>query len=248
MSTRLFSLLLAVCALFVSITAQAQKTDAPATAPAAKAPAPASKAPVTVDPFSQAIGEAMAKMDANDLDGAIAKLTDAINLDPKKSAPYVFRASVYFQKKMWPQAEADFKTASKLDPKNIVIQFNIPEVKFVQKQYDAARPGYLALKDDPQMGDLAAYKVFLCDLLAGHEALAQKERDAFNTVNTKPSYYFSNAAWELVHKNNEKAQSWLVSVANIYPSAKISYYALPLKDLGYLPIPAPSSMPSATGI
>jgi len=238
MSIRLFSLSLAVCALFVSTTAQAQKTDAPATAPAAKAPAPAAK-PVAVDPFSQAIGEAMAKMDANDLDGAIAKLTDAINLDPKKSAPYVFRASVYCQKKQWSQAEADFKMAAKLDPKNIVIQFNIPEIKFMQKQYDAARPGYLALVNDPQMGDLAAYKVFLCDLLAGHEALALKERDAFNTVKTQPSYYFGNAAWEIIHKNNDKARGWLESVSHIYPSSKIAYYALPLKDLGYLPLPAP---------
>ncbi len=206
--------------------------------------APAAKAPdVKVDAASQAIAEAAVKMDQNDLDGAIAKLTDAIAAAPKLSGPYVFRASVYCQKKMWPQAEADFKMAAQLDPTNIVIKFNLVEVKFNQKQYDEARKGYASLTGDPQMGDLAAYKVFLCDLLAGRDDVAKKERDAFDQVNSKPSYYFSNAAYALVHKDVEGARGWLVSAANIYPSAKITYYILPLKDLGYLPIP-----PSGSGI
>jgi Tfp pilus assembly protein PilF len=221
--------------LLNSATVQAQQlgsTAAPATnAPAAKAPN------VKVDAASQAIAEAAVKMDANDLDGAIAKLTDAITANPKLSGPYVFRASVYCQKKMWPEAEADFKAASAIDPTNIVIKFNLYEVKFNQKEYDKARAGYATLVGDPQMGDLASYKVFLCDLLSGHDALAKKERDSFDQINSQPSYYFSNAAWALVHKDIEGARSWLVSAANIYPSAKISYYVLPLKDLGYLPIP-----------
>jgi len=238
MSTRLRYLSLAVCALLSSITVQAQQMGGATNAAPAKTAAPAAPAP---DAASQAIAEAAVKMDANDLDGAIAKLTEAIAANPKISGPYVFRASVYCQKKMWPQAEADFKTASKIDPTNVVIQLNLVEVKFNQKQYDVARAGYAALVNDPQMGDLAAYKVFLCDLVAGHEALAQKERDAFNQIDSKPSYYFSNAAWDLYHKNIASARNWLVSAANIYPSAKISYYALPLKDLGYLPLPPPAA-------
>ncbi len=87
------------------------------------------------------------------------------------------------------------------------------------------------------MGDLAAYKVFLCDLLGGHEAVARKELDAFNDIAAKPSYFFSNAAWSLVHRNVEDARSWLNSAANVYPSAKIAYYATCLRDLGYLPLP-----------
>ncbi len=235
---------LAFCglALLLSpVAAHAQAAPGATNAPAATAP----KAPdVKVDPHSQALGEAMARMDANDVDGAIAKLTVAIQTNPKDSIPFVLRASAYCQKKMWAEAQADFKSAAQLDPTNAVIQFNIVEVQFMQKHYDAARAGYAAIVKDPEMGDLAAYKVFLCDLLAGHEALAQKERDAFDSVNSRPSYYFSRAAWDLYHKNNDGARSWLTSVANIFPSAKITYYALPLKDLGWLPIP-PSNASSA---
>ncbi len=186
----------------------------------------------------------MACMDKNDLDGAIAKLTDAINANPKIAGPYVFRASVYYQKKMWPQAEQDFKSALALDPTNVVIKLNLAEVKFAQKQYEAAHNIYTTLATDTQMGDLAAYKAFLCDLLMGKDTVAMRERDAFDQTERQPSYYFANAAWAIYHKDPEKARGWLVSVANIYPSAKISYYAIPLKDLGWLPLPTSP----ATGI
>jgi len=243
MSTRYLSV--AVCGLVLSLLPVHAQPAAPmpAKAPATNAAAAtAPKAPeVKVDPASQAIGEAMAAMDKNDLDGAIAKLTDAIKANPKLSGPYVFRASVYYQKKDWAHAEEDFKAAAAIDPKNPVIQLNLVEVKFAQKQYDAAKPGYLALKDDPRMGDLAAYKAFLCDLLAGHEPQAKKERDAFDQIKEAPSYYFSNAAWDLYHKDNDKARSWLISAASIFPSAKIAYYVIPLKELGWLPLPEPAA-------
>jgi Tfp pilus assembly protein PilF len=259
MPTRYLSLAICSLALLLpSISAQAQQPAAPlAPAPShptapppapepTPAPAPAStpaaaKTPdVPVDAASKAIAEAMLKMDQNDLDGAAAKLTDAIKANPKLAGPYVFRASVYIQKKQWPQAEADFKTASQLDPTNVVIKLNLAEIKFMQKQYDQARVGYAALTKDPQMGDLAAYKVFLCDLMAGNDAQAIKERDAFDVLDVKPSYYLSKAAYDLYHKHIDSARGWLISATNIYPSAKITYYIMPLKDLGYLPLPPPA--------
>jgi hypothetical protein len=41
-------------------------------------------------------------------------------------------------------------------------------------------PAFVALEKDPDMGDFASYKVFLCDLFGGHEDAASKELDAFN--------------------------------------------------------------------
>src|SRR5579863_8139750 len=140
-------------ALLLSTFCQAQKpaTNAPGFAPMAPTAPAAPAAPV--DPSSQAIAAAMLRMNANDVDGALAKLTEAIQLNPKASGAYVFRASIYCQKKLWPQAEQDFKSAAQISPKNIVIKFNLVELKFMQKQYDAARPGFLALESDPDMGD-----------------------------------------------------------------------------------------------
>jgi len=234
MSTRYLSS--AIClALLLSSFCQAQQLATNASAPGSTPPAPATP----TDPYSQALAAAMVRMNANDLDGALAKLTEAIKLNPHGSGAYIFRASLYCQKKLWAQAEQDFNTAAQISPGNVVIKFNLVEVKFLQKQYDAARPGYVALENDPEMGDLAAYKVFLCDLFGGHEAMAKKDLDVFNQADTNPSYYFSNAAWDLFHKNIEDARGWLVSASHIYPLAKNAYYAQSLRDLGYLPIPEP---------
>jgi Tfp pilus assembly protein PilF len=236
---RLLPLVLLLCCLnCATLHAQnAQAATTSAAAPAATPPAPAAK---PVDPSSQAMAKAIGLMNSkNDIDGALDQLTQAIKLNPKNSAAYVLRASLYCQKKLYPQAEADFKSALALDPNNIVLKLNLPEIKFLQKQYDAARPGYIPLEKDPDMGDFASYEVFLCDLASGHEAVAQKELDAFNKASENPSYYYSNAAWSIAHKNYTDASSWLNSAGNIYPTRENAYYAESLIYVGYLPLPAP---------
>jgi len=235
----------AVCAsgLLLSATGRAQQLvtpNAPSATPAAASKAASSTLTTPADAAQKLIAEAIKKVDANNMDGALNDLSQAIKTNPSSTGAYVLRASIYCQKKLWPQAEDDFKTAAQIAPTNVVLKFNLVEVKFMQKQYDAARPGFVALQKDPDMGDFASYKVFLCDLFGGHEAAAQKELDAFNDAMGNPSYYFSNAAWSLVHKNIDDARSWLVSASHIYPARKYAYYAQSLRDLGYLPIPEPT--------
>ena len=57
-------------------------------------------------------------------DGSLADLTQAIQLKPDSAFAYLLRGSIYTQKKMFPEAEADFASAQKIDPTNIVIKFN----------------------------------------------------------------------------------------------------------------------------
>ena len=133
---------------------------------------------------------------SKDLDDAVNIVNTAVKTNPKSFASLTLRGMIYSQKKNWVQSDADFNAALVLDPSNVVVKFNISEIKFVQKQYDAARPGFLALESDPAMGDFASYKVFLCDLLGGHDDVAAKELAAFNAAATHPSYYFvAYAAW-----------------------------------------------------
>ena len=189
----------------------------------------------------------MVKMNANDPDGALNDLSQAIKTNPNSTGAYVLRASLYCQKKQWQQAEDDFKAAAKIAPGNTVLKFNLIEVKFMQKQYDLARTGFLTLVNDPDMGDFAQYKVFLCDLFGGHDDQAKKELDVFNAAMGNPSYYFSNAAWCLVHKDPDGARDWLMSASRIYPPRKNAYYAQTLRDLGYLPIPSPGDTVAPSG-
>ena len=232
---------------FAFLHASAQ-TAAPAPSGAASSPlAPApivpkaadSKLTSPADASQSMVADAIKRMNSNDADGALRSLTQAISLNPASTGAYVLRASIYSQRHQWKEAEADFIAAQKIAPNNVVLKFQVNEIKFMQKQYDVARPGFVALEKDPEMGDFAQYKVFLCDLFGGHEAQAKKELDVFNDAMCNPSYYFSNAAWSLFHKNIEDARSWLVSASHIYPVQKFAMYGQSLRDLGYLPIPEP---------
>lgn len=252
-SYRFLPLALIASAFLASPLAFAQPAPAGGAAPAAAAPAPkagGSALTGTAEGAQKLIASAMKKMKADDVDGAENDLSQALKLNPTSTGAYVLRASIYCQKKKWPQAEADFQAASKIAPTNVVLKFNLIEVRFMQKQYDAARPGFAALtkdpdvaKQSPEMVDFAAYKVFLCDLFGGHLVEAKKELDVFNDAMSNPSYYFANASWELVvNRKIEPAREWLMSASRIYPPTKNAYYAQTLRDLGYLPIPGPNDV------
>jgi Tfp pilus assembly protein PilF len=250
-STRCFSFALAATFLFLSPMGRAQQ---PAPAPAS---APVGNSTLTgpTEGAQKLIAEAIKKMNANDVDGALRSLSQAITLNPNATGAFVLRASIYCQKKQWAQAEDDFKTAARIAPTNIVLKFNLVEVKFMQGLYDVARPGFVNLtkdpdviKNSPEMVDFASYKVFLCDLLGGHLPQAQKELDVFNDTMGNPSYYFSNAAWDLVHKKDiNDAREWLLSASRIYTPEKNAYYAQSLRTLGYLPIPSPDDVVTPPG-
>jgi tetratricopeptide (TPR) repeat protein len=254
MPARFRTLSLAVCAsafFLPAVDGAQQNATTGAASPPAGVPAKAANAaPETATEAAQKmIAAAIERMNANDLDGALNDLSRAVELNPNSSGAYVLRASIYCQKQHWTQAEDDFKAAARLAPTNAVLKFNLVEVKFMQKQYDVARPGFVALEQDPEMGDFASYKVFLCDLFGGHEAVAKKELDAFNAnAMGNPSYEFSNAAWQLVHRQiegDDGARYWLLRASRIYPPRKNMYYAQSLRDLGYLPIPGPNDKVTA---
>jgi len=236
--SRLLAPVLCAFIVLVSIPGHAQQLATTTTPPASTNAAPSALTTPTVA-AQRMIADAVKRMNANDVEGALSALNQAIQMNPNSTGALVLRASIYCQKKLWSQAEDDFKAAAKIAPTNSVLKFNLVEVKFMQKQYDQARPGFLALETDPDMGDFASYKVFLCDLFGGHEAAAKKDLDVFNDVMGNPSYYFGNAAWDLVHKDLDGGRDWLLSASRIYPPQKFSYYAQSLRDLGYLPIPEP---------
>jgi tetratricopeptide (TPR) repeat protein len=244
----LFRLLFpALCASLILLAQPARAQQMGATNTAAGTPpvstnAPAAQLTSTAEASHNFVTSAVKKMNANDPQGSLSDLTQAINLNPNNTGALVLRASIYCQKHQWKQAEDDFNAAAKIAPTNGVIKVQLVEIKFMQKQYDAARPGFVALEKDPDMGDFASYNVFLCDLFGGHEDAAKKELDVFNDTMGNPSYYFANAAWQLVHKNidgDNGARSWLLSASRIYPVNKFTVYGQPLRDLGYLPIPQP---------
>jgi Tfp pilus assembly protein PilF len=233
MSLRLCFLLL----LIVCIPGRAQEVvkSAPVVTPELEA-----KAEMLVGVLRQA-NDLLSK---GDLPGAISKVNIVLKADPRNLAAYLLRGAIYSKEKQWPQAQSDYEAAHLIDPHSAVVQFNLAEIYFAQKQFDAARPGFASLEADPSsdLGDLSAYKVFLCDLFGGHDDAAAKDLAVFNQVGTNPSYYFANATWDLYHHKTEDGRGWLLSANNIYPPQKNGFYAASLFENGYLPLPPESGL------
>jgi Tfp pilus assembly protein PilF len=231
--------------LAVAVASPGRAGQPETTAPAAVAPA-TNSAPsgadaerTQPDEITDILNDAVHFLAEGQLDAALEKVNLAIRLAPQDPDAYGLRAAIYAQKQLWPQAESDYGKVLAIDAANAPAKFDLAEIKFKQKFYDKARAGFLALEKDDSLGDLASYKVFLCDLAAGHVDAAGKELDAFNQVGGNASYYFANAAWSLYHHKTEEGRGWLTSAIQIYAQDKVNSYSISLKDLGYLPLPQP---------
>jgi len=187
---------------------------------------------------SEMLGESYQDLLKGELDAALDKVNGVLALDSQNKHAYLLRASIYAQQKQWDKADCDYDVVLVMDPEDVSVKFDLAELKFMQKKYDEARPGFAEIQGDKDGGDFATYKVFLCDLFGAHEAAAARELDALDLVGGNPSYYFGNAAWDLVHHKTEDAADWLHSAARIYANApqKFAKYVSCLKDLGYLPL------------
>jgi len=216
-------------------------TNAPSANPPATNTPPVNifSQPIVLTPEQLDLQEAKRLASEGRLDEAFNKASAILQKDPKALEALILRGNINVDRQKWDLADSDYNSALQIDPDNITAKINRAEMKFRQKNYDAARSDFTALETNPDFGDLAAYKVFLCDLFGGHEDVAQKELATFNLSESNPSYYFGNVAWDLFHKNNDDARTWLNSAVHIYAPKKIILYGSSLKDLGYLPIPPP---------
>ena len=190
----------------------------------------------TLSPEDRLLEEALRACAQDELLPGLDKVNEALKAEPRNGSAYSIRGHIYTELKQWDKAQADYETALGINQADVAAKFNLSELKFIQKAYDDARPGFDALRNDLEFGDLAAYKVFLCDLFSGHEDVARQELDTFNKSGRNASYYFGNAAWCLFHHQNDEGRNWLASAGRIYRPAKIDAYTHSLRDLGYVPV------------
>ena len=216
------------------LAAETNATSSTAPAAVPSTAAPVDNSPPTMEKGAQLYTEGKSEE-------ALATVNAILSKDPNNAGAYVLRGAIYSQESAWSQAEDDYNKALQMNPKNDGVRFDLADLKFKQKQFDAAKAAFISLQNyqDADVRDLIAYKIFLCDLFGGHLNDASKELDVFNQVGSNPSYYFGNAAWNLVNKKTEDARSWLDSAHRIYSPRKQLLYATVLKDMGYLPLPPP---------
>jgi len=177
-------------------------------------------------------------LDNGALDDALVSVDSALQLDPHNASLFELRGSIYIQKKLWDRAKDDYRSALQIDPTTSSFKYKLAEIDFLQKAFAAAKPGFLALESDPALGELAKYKVFLCDLFDYEEAAARRELDSLNAApEKKQAYYFSNAVWDLYHKNRQGANTWIVSASHLYSPSEMTLFLSSLKEVDRLNAP-----------
>lgn len=204
-------------------------------------PSPSPQLQAEAQQLVDLLRDANAALAHGDTATALVKVNAVLQADPRSLAGYVMRGAIYSQLKQWDKAQGDYEAANLINPHSPIVQFNLAEVHFAQKQYDAARPGFVELEanNKTDIGDLATYKVFLCDLFGGHQDAAARDLESIDDVGANPSYYFAHAAWSLYHQKPEEARGWLKSANDIYSAQKNGFYASSLFEMGYLPLPPP---------
>ncbi len=177
-------------------------------------------------------------LDSGDLDDALASVDSALQLDTHNALLYELRGTIYIQQKLWDRAENDYQSALQINPTDVSFKYKLAEIKFLQKAYASARQGYLALENDPALGELAKYHVFLCDIFDFDDPSARRDLDALNGDPEKhQAYYFCNAVWDLFHKDRQGANNWIISASRLYSSADMDLYLSSLKNSNNLNAP-----------
>ena len=197
-------------------------------------PAPATKNVPAPDSneVNELLNESSTLLTQGKQDDALRKVDAALQIDPKNTLAYTLRAAIYAQEKLWDRAEQDYQTAYKIAPSEVVFKYNMAELQFMQKAYDNARPGFFALQHDKELGDLASYKVYLCDLFSRRNDIADKEREAIKKTGESPAYYYSNVAWYLIHQQKEEADTWLSSALQRFDAKTNDPYLKSLIEAG----------------
>ncbi len=188
-------------------------------------------ASATVGISADALVKQAAEDFANDkLDAALNETSLAIQLDPRNVQAYDQRSVIYMQQKMWDRAERDTLAEDRISP-DVAYKYRLGEIKFLQKNYDDARPRFAALESDARLGDLSTYKTFLCDLFGGHERIATRDLAALHPVENKPSYLFCHAAWALYHGHRAEANQWFGQIHHAVDDQTAARYLASLLEV-----------------
>ena len=170
----------------------------------------------------------------NDLENAIKFLDLAEQAKPGQANTANLRGAIYTRQRDWPQAQAAFEQALKLQPDLPMAQFNLGEVLFLNGKYPEARERFQIFLNSQPKNDLGLYKIYLCDLLGANPAKAQDFLNSLEPSPLSPIYYFSKAAEAFVKGDKAVAMEFVGSAYRIYPPDANATFADSLVEKGYL--------------
>ncbi len=154
------------------------------------------------------------------------------------------RGAVFTRMRNFDKARVHFakalELAKNLDAEAFHPKFNMAELDFVTKKWDAARESFQKLLKDPGKpgtgsDTLINFKIMICDLQQKREAEADKILKTFDQYDAdSPAYYYGNAVKMFIKDDKEGANEWLESAKRIYPKEVNEVYNDSLVEMGWL--------------
>jgi tetratricopeptide (TPR) repeat protein len=179
---------------------------------------------------------------------ALKLLDKADQLVPDTPMALNTRAAIAIEERRFADGERYCKAALEKDPTFELATFNLAEIPFIQKNYDAARKIYRGLLDEHPADEMIQFRIYLTYLLEKNDAAAQTRLEAFKFPSTSGAYYYAHAAWEFAHDNPSEGRTWVRSGDWVFSPAKNANLAAVFCDLGWLDRPKPRLTPESAEV
>lgn len=99
---------------------------------------------------------AISRLEQEDLQGAMAELNQAIQIDPSLSEAYALRGVLFMGEKNFQEAAEDFAQVTQLQPKSAEAHLNLAKSQMMLKDYKAALQSATTAKEiDPKNKEAA---------------------------------------------------------------------------------------------
>jgi tetratricopeptide (TPR) repeat protein len=151
---------------------------------------------------------------------------EAEKIFSKSAELFNLLGSCYVEMRSFEKAKTCFEEALKINPRNVSIRFNVGEVQFVTKEWQAAHDLFQEIlgaipPSNMALSRLIEFKILLCKIKLGQSdevtILAQK----YDFLDDSPFYYYAQAA--LAHEADKKteAEEWQARAGRIFRDPNI---------------------------
>ncbi len=171
-------------------------------------------------------------MDVGDYSAAEERLRQAPALDAATTATL---ALIHAKRREYPEAEAAFREAMRLEPANGLHPWNLGEFLYMTGQWTAAVDAYDMVPVHLPQRPFAEYKAILALLRAKQRPAAWERIAPLRMREDDPLFLFAHAAWHASDGRVEDGLWFARSAESLYKADGVRLFFQPLRDAGWLP-------------
>jgi tetratricopeptide (TPR) repeat protein len=142
---------------------------------------------------------------------------------------------IHTKRREYPQAEAAFREAMRLEPANGLHAWNLGEFLYLSGQWTSAVEAYDRVPAGLPQRPFAEYKSILALLRAGLRPAAWERIAPLRMREEDPLFLFAHAAWHASDGRVDEGLWFARSAASIYQADGVRLFFQPLSDAAWLP-------------